>query len=90
MSAEMTPEAPKTQSVPHAGKRYFALSRGASYAAAARGDLPTIRIGRKLRVPIIAVERMLERAGTTGAVKRPDSASETAPRQDGRSLRGVR
>ena len=71
MSAEMTPEAPKTLSVPHAGKRYFALSRGASYAAAARGDLPTIRIGRKLRVPIIAVERMLERAGTTGAVKRP-------------------
>ena len=71
MSAEMTPEAPKTLSVPHAGKRYFALSRGASYAAAARGELPTIRTGRKLRVPIIAVERMLEQVGNTAAMKRP-------------------
>jgi hypothetical protein len=53
------PAVPKTMSVPAAGKQYFGLSRASSYAAAARGDLPTIRIGRKLCVPVIALERML-------------------------------
>ena len=52
----------KTLSVPKAGKQYFGLSRASSYAAAARGDLPTIRIGRKLCVPVIALERMLNEA----------------------------
>jgi hypothetical protein len=53
-------EPPKTMSVPAAGKKYFNLSRASSYAAAARGQLPTIRIGRRLCVPVIALERMLE------------------------------
>jgi hypothetical protein len=35
------------------------LSRGASYEAAKRGDIPTIRIGKLLKVPIWALERML-------------------------------
>ena len=51
---------PKTLTVPEAGARYFNLKRNASYAAAARGDIPTIRIGRALRVPIVALERLLE------------------------------
>jgi hypothetical protein len=55
-------EPPITLDVPQAGKRYFGLSRGGSYAAAARGDLPTIKIGRKIRVPVIALERMLDTA----------------------------
>jgi hypothetical protein len=50
----------KTLSVPVAGKQYFGLSRASSYAAAARGQLPTIRIGRKLCVPVVALERMLD------------------------------
>jgi len=54
---------PKTLSVPEAGRRYFDLARNASYEAAKRGDLPTIKIGGKLRVPVIALERMLEQAG---------------------------
>ncbi len=54
---------PKTLSVPEAGKRYFGLSRNGSYDAARRGDLPTIRIGKLLRVPVAALERMLEEAG---------------------------
>jgi hypothetical protein len=52
----------KSLSVPTAGKKYFGLSRASSYAAAARGDLPTIRIGRRLCVPVVALERMLDQA----------------------------
>jgi hypothetical protein len=55
----MTDAAQKTLSVPEAGRLYFGLGRGASYEAARRGELPVIRIGRLLRVPVIAVERML-------------------------------
>ena len=53
----------KTLSVPEAGERYFGLARNASYDAAKRGDIPTIKIGGRLFVPIIALERMLEGAG---------------------------
>jgi excisionase family DNA binding protein len=63
MNVQLKAEDVKTLSVPQAGRRYFDLSRGASYAAAARGELPVVRIGRKIRVPIAALERMLERAG---------------------------
>ena len=52
---------PKTITVPDAGREYFGLSRNAAYAAAERGEIPTIRIGRLLRVPVIAMEKMLER-----------------------------
>ena len=55
----MTAEMPKTITVPEAGKEYFGLSRNASYAAAERGDIPTVRIGRLLRVPIRALEERL-------------------------------
>lgn len=54
--------APLTLSVPEAGRRYFALSRNAAYDAAARGEIPTIRIGRLLRVPVRLMERMLDQA----------------------------
>jgi hypothetical protein len=63
----MSENAPLTLSVPEAGKRYFGLSRNAAYEAAARGDLPVIRIGRLLRVPVRAMERMLERASEPAA-----------------------
>ena len=57
---EMADEKPITMSVPEAGRKYFDLSRGASYAAADRGDIPTIRMGRLRRVPVRALERMLD------------------------------
>jgi hypothetical protein len=60
-------DTPLTISVPEAGKRYFGLSRGASFAAAARGDIPTIRIGRLLKVPVRALEQMLDRASSQAA-----------------------
>lgn len=53
----------KTLTVPEAGRVYFDLSRNASYEAARRGDIPTIRIGRLLRVPVMALERKLEEIG---------------------------
>jgi hypothetical protein len=53
---------PKTLSVPEAGKLYFGLSRNASYAAANRGDIPVVRIGKILRVPVQALEEMLRAA----------------------------
>ena len=46
--------------VPKAGRAYFNLGTSASYEAARRGQIPTIRIGRKLFVPLAALERMLE------------------------------
>lgn len=58
---------PKTLTVPEAGRVYFDLGRNASYEAARRGDIPTIKIGRLLRVPVVALERKLEGAGTERA-----------------------
>jgi hypothetical protein len=51
-----------TISVPEAGKRYFGLGRESSYDAAARGDIPVIRVWRLLRVPVAAMERLLASA----------------------------
>ena len=52
--------------VPEAGAM-LGLTKNASYAAAKRGDIPTIRIGKLLRVPKAAFNQMLERAGQTNA-----------------------
>jgi hypothetical protein len=56
----MADEVPLTTSVPYAGKKYFGLKRNGSYAAAGRGDIPTIRVGRLLRVPVKAMEKLLD------------------------------
>jgi excisionase family DNA binding protein len=50
---------PLTLSVPEAGARYFGLSRNGSYDAVARGEIPVIRIGRLLKVPVRALEAKL-------------------------------
>lgn len=44
--------------VPEAGA-YIGLGRAASYAAAKRGDLPTVRIGRRVVVPVPKFLRLL-------------------------------
>ena len=59
----MDDDIPKTMSVPAAGKQYFDLGKNASYAAAARGEIPIVKIGSRLRVPVVALERMLAEAG---------------------------
>lgn len=48
--------------VPEAGAM-LGLTRNGSYEAAKRGDIPTIKIGKLLRVPKAAFHRMLEQAG---------------------------
>lgn len=47
-----------TLSVPEAG-RIFGLSRPSAYAAAARGEIPTIKMGRRLLVPTGKLRSML-------------------------------
>ena len=39
------------------------ISKGSAYEAARTGQIPTIRIGRRLIVPRVAFERMLQEAG---------------------------
>jgi excisionase family DNA binding protein len=51
-------EAPYTYSVPEAG-RLLGLGRNAAYEAARRREIPVLRFGRKLRVPRLALERLL-------------------------------
>ena len=58
----MTPT-PKTMSVPEAGRVYLGIGRDAAYEAARRGEIPMIRIGKLMRVPIVAMERLLKQAG---------------------------
>lgn len=43
--------------------RMLGLGRGGAYLAVSRGDLPAIRIGRRLLVPRAALERLLDSAG---------------------------
>jgi hypothetical protein len=48
-----------TISVPEAGRR-LGLGRNASYEAARRGEIPVLKFGKKLVVPIVALARKLE------------------------------
>jgi hypothetical protein len=50
---------PLTMSVPQFGKLVFDISDNSAYAAAERGDIPTIEMGGKKRVPVrIALRRL--------------------------------
>jgi len=62
---------PLTISVPEAG-RQLGIGRSSAYAAAAAGQIPTIRIGGLLRVPVRAMERLLDSARST---HNPDQAA---------------
>jgi hypothetical protein len=67
MSKSETDQLRLVYGVPEAGAM-LGLSRNASYAAARSGAIPTIKIGKLLRVPIRALEQMLN------ATLRPDAA----------------
>ena len=51
-----------TISVPEAGE-ILGIGRTAAYEAARNGQIPVIRIGKRLLVPMIALEKLLVEAG---------------------------
>jgi excisionase family DNA binding protein len=59
----MTDQERQTVTVEEAA-RILGVGRNSAYAAAERGDLPTIRLGRRLVVPRAALERLLEQPNT--------------------------
>jgi hypothetical protein len=71
--AKMSQDQCETMSVPEAGQKYLGLKRDASYRAAKRNDIPTISVGRLLRVTIRAMERRLD--AVTGQAKSDASSS---------------
>jgi excisionase family DNA binding protein len=52
-----------TITVPEAG-RLLGIGQNSAYAAAAKGEIPTLRIGGRLLVPRAALERLLHEVGT--------------------------
>ena len=54
----------QTLTVPEAAK-VLGIGRSAAYEAARIGQIPTIRIGKRILVPVVAMEKMLAEAGAT-------------------------
>ena len=50
--------------------RYLRLGKNNTYAAIARGEIPSIRIGNRILIPKTAIARMLEQAGAKPAVNK--------------------
>jgi len=70
---------PRSISVPTAGKVYLGIGRNASYQAAKNGDIPTIKVGHLLRVPIAAMERKFE---VIVALSDPGNGAQPTPQDD--------
>jgi hypothetical protein len=67
---------PWTMPLPQFGKRYYSLGRSASYAAAARGDIPVIRVGGKLLgLPRVAEAQLGQIEQTSRADNLPQAAA---------------
>ncbi len=67
----------RTLNVPEAAK-VLGISRNAAYEAARKGQIPTIRIGKRILVPITALERLL-----SGMESTADNSSPSADRRAG-------
>jgi hypothetical protein len=81
----MPDELPQTMSIPEAGRHYYGLCRNASYAAAERGELPLIRVGNLLRVPVRKMERIMD-----GAAAPVPRSAQSVRSQAGRASAKVR
>ena len=55
-----------TRTIPEAAE-LLGIGRGSAYEAARTGQLPTIRIGRRLLVPLAALEKILDQGSETRA-----------------------
>jgi len=64
---------PKTVNVEEAGQ-ILGIGRNSAYEAVRRGEIPVIKIGKLLRVPIVALERMLEETRPTNQATPPEAA----------------
>ena len=62
----------KTLSIPEAGEA-LGICRSAAYEAARTGQLPTIRIGKRILVPVVALERMLRECADRSELDRRPS-----------------
>ena len=58
MGKKLPPLEGTTLSVPEAGV-HLNMSRNAAYAAAKRGEIPTLKFGKLLRVPTAELRKML-------------------------------
>jgi excisionase family DNA binding protein len=58
--SEQVIETVETISVPEAGRRYLGIGKVSAYRAAKAGLIPTIKVGRLLRVPKRLMERRME------------------------------
>ncbi|MCT8999214.1 helix-turn-helix domain-containing protein [Chelativorans intermedius] len=68
-----------TISVPEAGAIFFNLGRNAAYEAAKRGDIPTIRVGGIIRVPVAPLAQKLglqPNIGRTGRGARSEGEAD--------------
>ena len=57
---------PKVYSVEEVAK-ILGVSRNGMYRAIERGEIPSVRVGRRIVVPMAAVERLLEQSGDVAA-----------------------
>jgi hypothetical protein len=64
--------------IPQAGREYFGLGPNSSYAAANRGQIPFIRIGRRHLVPRVAMDKLLTECGGVKPTQQRDQAVTTA------------
>ncbi len=72
-----------TLNVPEAGQ-LLGLGRVASYEAVHRGELPVIKIGKRLLVPLGAVEKMLADVKPRSVTGSSETASAPAMAAKGR------
>jgi excisionase family DNA binding protein len=45
------------------------LSRGLMYEAVRTGQIPSVRIGRRILIPRATLQRLLDEAGTTNSIR---------------------
>jgi excisionase family DNA binding protein len=70
METNVTTTTRETLTVEEAG-RVLGIGRASAYDAVKRGELPVIRLGKRIVVPRAALDRLLASAGPTA----PDSAA---------------
>lgn len=58
-----------------AAAEFLGISRNHAYEAAKRGEIPSIRIGRRIRVPTAALLRMIDVEPTPAAEVEPTPAA---------------